>query len=364
MRYIKYIAALLICCMLPGLLIGCGKEVTPPPVEQENIYLPQMPTHEEGVETVTGPINPLTGEAVNEDISANRPYAVMINNLSAALPQHGVSQADIIYEVLAESGITRHMALFQDISQVGTIGSVRSARHYYIELAQGHDAVYIHAGGSPQAYNLLSSGVIDAADGVRGGPGSNAFYRDKSRSAAGYAYEHTLFTSGQLLTDCVGTLDSVRHTHAGDFSLPLTFSKNAVPEGEDAPNIRATFEGGKRTLFAYDPESGKYMISEYGDNYVDGNTGEQVGVTNVLFLFTDVARIAGDSAGRVNVRTTGTGTGGFACGGKFVKILWSRDSVTSPFTYTLEDGTPFDLGVGKTYICIMPMASELVLNAE
>ena len=88
----------------------------------------------------------------------NRPVAVMLNNLKAAQPQLGVSQADIIYEVPAEGGITRMLGVFQTLEGVGDLGSIRSARPYYLELALGHDALFVHAGGSPCLLYTSASG--------------------------------------------------------------------------------------------------------------------------------------------------------------------------------------------------------------
>ena len=74
----------------------------------------------------------LTGEPVSEIIGKQRPYAIMINNIETSLPQSGVSQAEMIYEAQVESGITRLMAVFQDVDNIEKIGSIRSARHYYM----------------------------------------------------------------------------------------------------------------------------------------------------------------------------------------------------------------------------------------
>ena len=360
MKKYRLLSLLLAMLMVMALFTGCGKKEEVIPEAPEIVI--DLPHPEPAPEPKI--VNPLTGEETETDLSMMRPYAIMLNNLSAALPQHGNSQADIIYEVLAESGITRMLGVFQDVSDVGNIGSIRSARHYYIELAQGHDAVYIHAGGSPQAYNLLYSGVIDYVDGVNGSLGSVVFYRDKGRQSSGYAYEHTLFTSGSLLTEHVSTLDSIRHEHEEGFTYPQTFAEDGTPNGEAATFIKATFKGGKKTSFAYDAASGKYLVSEYGNKYMDGNTGQQVGTTNVLILFTDVNNIAGDNKGRINVRTTGEGEGWFACGGKHVPIQWSRETVSDPFTYTLTDGTPLSLGVGNSYVCVMPIGSEVEILGE
>ena len=100
--------------------------------------------------------NPLTGEAVPEDISNNRPVMVMLNNLKQALPQSGNSQADIIYEILEEGGITRMLAVYQDISSVeGNLGTIRSTRPYYVTLVASHDGILVHAGGSGAAYDKI-----------------------------------------------------------------------------------------------------------------------------------------------------------------------------------------------------------------
>jgi hypothetical protein len=91
--------------------------------------------------------NPLTGEGMDEDISAKRPWAIMINNLDKALPQCGVSQADIIYEVPAEGGVTRMMAIFSDISDVSPIGSMRSI----LRITRTSDSPMTRSSSTPAA---------------------------------------------------------------------------------------------------------------------------------------------------------------------------------------------------------------------
>ena len=150
--------------------------------------------------------NGLTGEAIDEP-SNLRPYAVMINNIKVAQPHCGVSKADIIYEVLVE-GTTRMMAIFSDISDAGALGSMRSIRPYFIEIARCYDAIVVHAGGSEQAYSDIATKGIDNMDGVRGAYGSSIFYRDPSRMHAGY--EHSLFTTGEKVLEYTPILASGR----------------------------------------------------------------------------------------------------------------------------------------------------------
>ena len=350
--------------LLVGVGCGNGEEVptetlTPPPVE-ENTTSPSAP--EETEEVYSGPYNPLTGEPIAEGAEDLRPVAVMLNNLKTALPQQGNGQADIIYEVLAEGGITRMLAVYQDISQVGNLASIRSARPYYIELALGHDAVYVHAGGSPDAYSDLSAWDVDHIDGVRGTysySGSGVFWRDANRiSGHSYGYEHSLLTSGEKLT-AVLEGDGFTLEHPG-YDCGLTFREDGTPEGgSPASVVTVPFSDYKTGVFRYDSQQGVYLVEEYGQAYVDGNDGAQVAVTNVLVLQT-ACRVL-DSAGRLSVDLT-QGEGWYACGGSMIPILWSKGDRNSPLRYTDLQGNPLELGAGKSYVSIIPTSQTVTAS--
>lgn len=331
---------------------------TPTPTPEPTPTPTPTPTPEPTPTPYNGPTDPLTGLPVSEDISGKRPISVMINNLKAALPQCGVSGAAIIYETLAEGGITRMLAVFSDVSDIGPIGSVRSSRDYFIDLAQGLDAIYIHAGGSPQAYSALSSRRVTNIDGLSGSYA--LFYRDQERLKT-YSYEHCLFTSGELL----GKLSDydLRLEHDEDYVCPLEFTDDGTPEGgASASKISVKFSEYKTGIFEYDESSGLYMVSQYGSPYTDGNNGLQVGVTNVVVLKTDMWSIRGDDAGRIGVQMTGEGSGWFACGGKYVPIKWSKASPSDPFIYILEDGDALVFGRGTTYVNIIPQEQNPVFE--
>jgi hypothetical protein len=107
---------------------------------------------------------PLTGIG-SETNTDGRAVAVMINNFPKARPQSGLNKADMVYEVLAEGGITRFLAVFQS-EKPANIGPVRSARDYYVELAKGLKALYIAHGYSPEAKEMLNNGFIDNLNGM------------------------------------------------------------------------------------------------------------------------------------------------------------------------------------------------------
>ena len=295
-------------------------------------------------------VNPLTGLPMDRAYENSRPVAVMLNDLKAAQPQLGVSQADIIYEVPAEGGITRMLAVFQSLKGVGDLGSIRSTRPYYLELALSHDALLVHAGGSPDAYADIHSWGVDNMDGVNGGSDAKIFWRDpQRRKTAGY--EHSLLTSGENILAYLAR-GRFRTEHESGYTYPQTFAENGTPAGTAAARVQVKFSNYKTATFDYDAASGKYRVSQYGGAYIDGNTGEQVGVVNVLTLQTSMGVISGDTHGRLAVKLTGSGEGAFFCGGQTVPILWSKASRNEPFRYTLEDGTPLTLGVGNSYVCI------------
>ena len=297
--------------------------------------------------------NPLTGEGCATDIGRDRPVAVMINNLKKALPQLGVSQADIIYECPAEGGITRMLAVFQSVEGVGNIGSVRSAREYYVSLAAGLDAIFLHAGGSDGAYIAIKRWGVTALDCVNGPYEGSLFWRDADRKKNA-GLEHSVLTSGETIEKLFPTYSRLRRQHEEGYTAPFRFTEDGTPDsGAPASKLTVRYSDYKTGEFEYDSDSGLYQISQYGKPYIDGNNNQKVGVRNVLVLYTDVSNIPGDTAGRLDVRLKGTGSGLFLCGGQCLEIVWSKDDNTAPMTFQTADGKALELGVGKTYINIV-----------
>ena len=340
-------------------LAGCGGKTEEPEPPSEPAQAEYPDTSPEPEPEPGGPegVNPLTGLPMEPEYENLRPVAVMLNNLKAAQPQLGVSQADIIYEVPVEGGITRMLCLYQTVEGVGTLGSVRSARPYFIELALGHDAIYVHAGGSQEAYSDLQSWKVDHMDGVRGGEDARIFWRDPDRKRDN-GYEHSLVTSGEKILEYLGK-GKIAAEHAGGWNSLQAFTEDGTPaDGEAAEQIKVRFSGYKTGVFDYDAATGKYLVSQYGKEHVDGGNGARVSATNVLVLKTSAAVL--DDVGRLRVETTGEGEGFFFCGGKGVPIRWSRKNRDSAFSYTLEDGRSLALGQGNSYVCIISPKTSTV----
>lgn len=346
----RILALVLSMLMVLCLFSGCGKdEANPSAPDVNGDGLNQN-------EVVSGPINPLTGEKVSEDKSDLRPYCVMINNHPDARPCVGLSQASIIYEALAEGGITRMMAVFNDVDGV-TVGSLRSARPYYISMAQAYDAIYVHAGGSEQAYSDIKSLGIDNIDGVRGARSGEAscYYRDKTRLSQGKNVEHTLFADGSKLASFAANNYELKHSSSYDTGYGLKFSADAASQCTSSAADFTVPYGYYKTTFKYNADKKCYNAFISGTEYADGGNNSSIDLANVIVLNIPTKTI--DSYGRQAMEMTGSGTGYFFTGGKYVEINWSRADRADNFHYTLKDGTPLNLSIGKTWISIAPLDS-------
>ncbi|MBE6682194.1 MAG: DUF3048 domain-containing protein [Ruminococcaceae bacterium] len=306
-------------------------------------------------------VNPLTGMGCHEDLSNVRPIAVMVNNLKAALPQIGVSQADVIYETLEEGGITRLLCIFNDYSDIEELGSIRSARDYYIDISDAHDAIFVHAGGSVYAYSDLSSRRTNNIDGLY----VSQFYRSQERKKT-MATEHTLMISGSGLEQAIA--DKGYRT-ASDNPSPLVFSENYTKGTTVANHIEFPFSIGYtsnpyvKAFFDYDENTGTYLKGQFDQPHIDGNGNIQLAFKNVITLTCPMNRIVGDTSGCIQVHFTGTGIGTYSVDGTQREIVWKKPSRSSAYTLYESDGvTPLVIAPGKSYIAVVPTGTNITTN--
>jgi hypothetical protein len=300
--------------------------------------------------------NPLTGVPTgDEDISRQRPVAVMMSNERAAQPMSGISRASIVYEVPVEGGITRMMGIFQDYEHVGNIGAIRSVRHYYVDIGESYDAIIMATGGSPKALEVARDRGVTLF--LESGRGQSLFVVNRTR-IPGRNLErlHAVTTTGDRLTSRLPNYAS-RLTHEDGFVQALTFSDDATPVGgSHAHSIEVRLSGAKTSTFRYDAQRNIYYMRQFGRDFVDANDGTHVSFSNLIIIRTPISELGWPhgGAGRRDMPTTGTGEGYFVHGGQIIEIDWFRPDNNSQFTYTLRDGTELILGRGTTYIAIIP----------
>lgn len=335
--------------------------------DEENGSLPEPPVNSDYVspsstEKQTEPateapdplaagINPLTGESgYNEAADGKRPVAVMVNNLKDALPQYGIEQADIIYEIPVEGGITRLMAVYADYTSVPDICSVRSCRYYYPLICLGMDAVYCHWGADQTiALDTLNRTGIDRLDGAAE---SDIFLRDEERAKT-YASEHTGYLKGSELAAKIeqkGFRTDIRAENAGSCFNFVSGGEKAVPSEITANTVTVNFSRQYFSTFTYDAATGQYFKQHSGAPHIDGKTGAQLAFENVFVLQTDIH--TRECGYLMDVALTG-GTGYYASNGGAQSITWVKNGENAPISVYAADGTELSVNIGESYIAII-----------
>ena len=286
--------------------------------------------------------------------SNSRPIGVSINNNHTSWPHVGLQDAYLCYELIAEGGITRILAFYKD-KDIEKIGSVRSARHYFLDYILENDAIFVHYGQSPQALTDINSLDIDNINGMNN---TAAFLRDKTLNKA---YEHTAFTKMS------GIKKSIKNYGYRDTSdeLLLKYSPIKVDYSDDDTIIDANtviieYSNYTTTKYVYDMENMVYKQYMSNVEQVDGITNKTYTVKNIITY--KVKNSSVDSKGRQNLYNTGTGEGYYISNGKAIEIKWEKKNRSSKTIYTDTSGNILTVNDGNTWIHIEP--NDKKLNIE
>lgn len=284
---------------------------------------------------------PLTGLGSASEETA-RPIVVMINNFAAARPQSGLTNADVMWEVLAEGGITRLIAVFQSTDAVtDSIGPIRSIRPYLIDIGDSYGAVLAHAGASNDGYDILQHQGKPYLDEI-----SNAgsyFWRSKERKAP-----HNLYSSLEKLRE-----GAERKKYRSDVEVPAyTFAETGSSEsGVPATNITISFlMQDYKVGYAYDAASGLYKRSIGDKPHIDMNNDQQLSAANLVVLGANHKTL--DNAGRLAVDLTDGGSAVLFQQGKAVEAEWVRSP--DGMIRIVKNGAELPFVPGKTFFHIVP----------
>jgi hypothetical protein len=356
--------------LLLGLTVfaGCGSKPTEesaasepeatataaPTAEAESSAAESTAEPTEAPSTEPANVNLLTGlPTLTDGAIGKRPVAVMVNNVDAALPQYGISAADLIFELPVEYDLTRLMAVYGDYTQIPEVCSIRSCRYYYPILAVGFDAIYVNWGMNESvARPTVNSMDIDQYDGDEYGLG-DCFGRDKARYESGYAWEHTGVFHGPnfpsvLEKDKVRT--DLKEDKTGTAFNFVEMDKNAAPNGEDAQKVRVDF-GANYSVFTYDEENHEYLKSFKDSPHMDGISKEQLKFENVIVLETEIKPYPGDEVIKyVDWEGGENAKGYYISEGKMVPITWSKAGMYDPLKFFDANGNELQLNRGKSYI--------------
>ncbi|MEG2769450.1 MAG: DUF3048 domain-containing protein [Oscillospiraceae bacterium] len=209
-------------------------------------------------------VNPLTGLAKGNDYpEGKRPVAVMINNLPAAMPQTGILNAEVMYEMVTEGGITRLMAVFTDYNTIPKIGPVRSTRDQFVQFILPMNAVCVHIGSSIYATEMLRKYQYATVDGIFLGTTSFAF--DQARSDRGFSNEHCFYTDANLIKQ--GIAQNAIDENGGTIKLFNFVNPDQpvrTPTVGVANKMAFSFSGASDAAFEYNAQEQVYYKSEFG----------------------------------------------------------------------------------------------------
>lgn len=286
--------------------------------------------------------NPLTGiSGMSADKADDRPIAIMVNNIKVAQSvQTGIAKADIVYETEVEGGITRLMAVFQDVTVAEKIGSIRSARYPYIDLALGHNAIYMHR-GQDEKYCKPHLSDIDDID-----INENNY---ATRIKNGLSSEHTLYTYTQKLWS--GLVSDGYKTERGSSEPWVSFADDESPVSLEstASTVGVPFSASYKSVFKYDSSLGKY--TRYFGNTVrkDYYTGETENFKNVFVLLTNISNYSDGYHRKVALES---GDGYYCVNGTYTAIKWSKGKASNGFKFTNADGSALTVNPGNSWVCI------------
>lgn len=282
---------------------------------------------------------PLDGAATSEEQITKRPLAIMIENHMDARPQSGLEKACIVYETVAEGGITRFMAIFLH-GEVEMIGPVRSAREYFVDLAKQYDAVYAHCGGPFTIYDVIKNLRVANLDEFTN---SDAYWRIRSRKAP-----HNLYTSTSNLRSKAEKRgydnevffqrpnfkdDEPIENRPSSFSIDINFSKPAFA-----------------VRYEYDRQTNRYGRIMGGQPHIDNLYERQIAPKNIVVQFTPISSIANDPKGRLRVSLIGSGQAIVFQDGKAIQATWQRPTLTDLTRLYNSTGNEIKLNRGQTWI--------------
>lgn len=286
--------------------------------------------------------SPLTGVEVKEESLIKRPVtAIMVENSPDARPQSGLDKSGVVFEAIAEGGITRFVALYQE-SQPEYIGPVRSARPYYVQWAFTFDASFGHVGGSPESLQLIKTlGVRDLDQFSNGG----SYNRISSRPAPHNVY--TSFAKLDALNTAKGYTTSKFTPWARKIDVPQTPTANIIDVSISGPTYSPRF--------TYDATANCYKRSQNGSphNILASDLKTQTQLCPDVFIAMVLQKGLSSDGYHSDYKTTGSGKILVFQDGIVSAGTWSKKDDKSQYVFTDKNGLPMKLNTGQTWVTIV-----------
>lgn len=293
--------------------------------------------------------SPLDGTMVEQN--ANRhPLAIMIENHTQSRPQSGLIDGSIVYETLAEGGITRFMAIYGPKAP-NQIGPVRSARTYYVDWAEEYDAYYTHFGGAADALKKIKTDGVKDLNGMTNS--GSAFWRKWYPGVS--QSEHTAFTDPRKLYTLAQKWPNTAPI------ATYTFKDDPAIESRPPTGTLSIDFSGNATFavkFAYDPASNTFLRSMAGLPHKDRITGLQIAPKNIIVQ--TASEIYKKGKKDHDVQTIGSGKAKFFIDGKMTTGTWTKTSSKTRTIFKDDAGVQIILNRGQTWIAVVRPGAPVV----
>lgn len=329
---------------LATLLIAGGVLITLPILVGVYLYLQQpvfIDNNPVFVKPREEPIYaPLTGLKIKDASAQTKPVtAIMLENSPDARPQSGLKQAEVVYEAIAEGGITRFLALYQQ-QKPSLIGPVRSLRMYYVDWLAPYDASVAHVGGSAAALKEIRNGKYRDIDQFFN---ASTYWRSTDRYAP-----HNVYTSFK-------NIDALNAQKKYTSSNPEVFARTdpAAKETPTATKINVTMSSATyNSSYTYKAKTNSYARSQGGAAHTDREKGQIT--PKVVIVMESRMQTVMEDGWREQYQTTGSGKVTIFQNGDVIKGTWNKKNRASQLVFKNSSGEVIELVRGQTWISVIP----------
>ena len=284
--------------------------------------------------------SPLTGAEVKDEEATKRTVtAVMIENSPDARPQSGLKDSGVVFEAIAEGGITRFLVLYQN-EQPKMVGPVRSVRMYYVDWLAAFDASVAHVGGSYKALKELRNGKYRDIDQFFN---AGTYWRATDRYAP-----HNVYTNFKRLNALNEKKKYTTSTFTG-----FTRKDSGAAETPDTTKFSVTISSALyNSQYTYNAKTNTYDRSQAGAKHKDRESG-QISPRVVIAMMVDEQTVFEDGW-REEIKAVGKGTAYIFQDGTRQKVTWNKPSRSAQITFTDSEGKDVPLARGQTWIAAVP----------
>lgn len=283
--------------------------------------------------------SPLTGTEVADEAATKRQVtALIIENSPSARPQSGIKDSGLVFEAIAEGGITRLAVLYQE-QRPGLIGPVRSVRPYYIDWIAPFDAAIGHVGGSFNALKTIRNGTFKDIDQFFNG----AFYWRATDRAA----PHNVYTNFDKLDEL--------NQKKGFTSSTFTGWERKAEHPAETPNATKitvpVSSAAYNVAYDYDKTTNSYIRFLGGEPSKDRESGQVM--PKVVVVIKVPTHLGFEDGYREQMSTDGVGDAYIFQDGIGVQGHWRKDNQKAPMYFYDNNGRRILLNPGQTWVTVV-----------